>query len=315
MVKTTKQMRPGRGSDQFIVRLPSGMRADIGQEAQRSGRSMNAEIVARLEASFQSFLSQEGLIAVSKRLESAAVAFEDLFIDIRNERLGNSSGQNASAATWKGFLRLALVTCPVALIPATAAEMPSHVGISGEVLDGSAPGSSHTIDIDEFVPRAEIDPRYVIRPYYLRPDGKVGHDAFAVIRETIRETNKIAIGRIVLTNREHIIALDPFDKGLVGTLLRYPHEVRSAQEYFDEIQDVKITRDMLDLAKHIVEQKSGHFDPEKFSKAPKSVPTPPFQDQSHSPITSGGNIINLMDALKKSLAKDNAAERRAATRK
>ena len=89
----------------------------------------------------------------------------------------------------------------------------------------------------------------------MRPDGKVGHDAFAVIRETIREMNKVAVGRVVLTNREHIIALEPMDKGLVGTLLRYPYEVRSEQEYFDEIQDVKVTKDMFDLAKHIVNQK------------------------------------------------------------
>jgi DNA end-binding protein Ku len=106
------------------------------------------------------------------------------------------------------------------------------------------------------VEREEIDPRYLIRPYYLRPDGKVGHDAFAVIRETIREMNKVAIGRVVLTNREHIIALEPLEKGLVGTLLRYPYEVRSEGEYFDEIQDVKVTKDMLDLAKHIVLRRS-----------------------------------------------------------
>jgi hypothetical protein len=102
------------------------------------------------------------------------------------------------------------------------------------------------------------------KPYYLRPDGKVGHDAFAVIRETIREMNKVAIGRVVLTNREHIIALEPLDKGLIGTLLRYPYEVRDPQEYFDEIQDVKVTKDMLDLARHIVDQKAGHFEPDKF---------------------------------------------------
>jgi DNA end-binding protein Ku len=77
------------------------------------------------------------------------------------------------------------------------------------------------LEIDEFVQRDEIDPRYIIRPYYLRPDGKVGH-AFAVIRETIREMKKVAIGRVVLTNREHIIALEALAKGLIGTLLRYP---------------------------------------------------------------------------------------------
>ena len=124
--------------------------------------------------------------------------------------------------------------------------------------------STRTIEIDEFVPRADIDSRYVIRPYYLVPDGKVGHDAFAVIRETIRSMDKVAIGRVVLTNREHIIALEPLDKGLMGTLLRYPYEVRSETEYFDDIQDVKITKDMLDLAKHIVEQKSASFEPEQF---------------------------------------------------
>ena len=76
--------------------------------------------------------------------------------------------------------------------------------------------------------------------------------------------NKVAIGRVVLTNREHIIALEAFDKGLMGTLLRYPYEVRSEAEYFDDIQDVKVTKDMLDLAKHIVNQKAGHFEPDKF---------------------------------------------------
>src|SRR5258708_22809293 len=108
------------------------------------------------------------------------------------------------------------------------------------------------MEMHEFVPKTDTDSRYLIRPYYLVPDGKVGHDDLAVIRETIRSMNKVAIGRVVLTNREHIIALEPLDKGLMGTLLRYPYEVRSEKEYFDDVQDVKVTRDMLDLAKHIV---------------------------------------------------------------
>ena len=140
----------------------------------------------------------------------------------------------------------------------------TFVEVTKEELEEVALESTRTIEIDEFVEKSEIDPRYLIRPYYLRPDGKVGHDAFAVIRETIREMNKVAIGRVVLTNREHIIALEPLDKGLMGTLLRYPYEVRSEDEYFDEIQDVKVTKDMLDLAKHIVNQKSGRFEPDKF---------------------------------------------------
>src|SRR5436305_2583295 len=211
----------------------------------------------------------------------------------------------APRANWKGFLRLSLVTCPVALYPATSdtekvsfnqinrktghrikyakvdadtgdevanedivkgykVDTDTYIEVSKDELEDIALESTHTIEIDEFVPKADIDSRYLIRPYYLVPDGKVGHDAFAVVRETIRSMNKVAIGRVVLTNREHIIALEPLGKGLVGTLLRYPYEVRSEAEYFDEIQDVKVTKDMLDLAKHIVNQKLGRFEPEKF---------------------------------------------------
>jgi DNA end-binding protein Ku len=149
----------------------------------------------------------------------------------------------------------------------------------------------------------------VIRPYYLVPDGKVGHDAFAVIRETIRSMNKVAIGRVVLTNREHIIALEPLDSGLMGTLLRYPYEVRSEKEYFDDIQDVKITKDMLDLAKHIVEQKSADFEPEKFEDRYESALIE-LIDRKRSGVKiapkaapkSDGNVISLMDALKRSLS-------------
>jgi DNA end-binding protein Ku len=207
-------------------------------------------------------------------------------------------------ANWKGFLRLSLVSCPVALYTATsesekisfnqlnrqtghrikymkvdantgeevanedlvkghALNKDTFIEVSKEELEELALESTRTIEIDEFVERSEIDPRYLIRPYYIRLDGKVGHDAFAVIRETIREMGKVAIGRVVLTNRGHIIALEPLDKGLMGTLLRYAYEVRS-DEYFDEIQDVKVTKDMLDLAKHIVNQKSGAFESDNF---------------------------------------------------
>jgi DNA end-binding protein Ku len=143
------------------------------------------------------------------------------------------------------------------------------------------------------------------------PDGKVGHDAFAVIRETIRSMDKVAIGRVVLTNREHIIALEPLGKGLMGTLLRYPYEVRSEKEYFDDIQDVKVTKDMLDLARHIVEKKSGSFEPERFEDHYESALTE-LIDRKRSGIRTtakaapktGGNVINLMDALKRSLANE-----------
>lgn len=261
----------------------------------------------------------------------------------------------APRANWKGFLRLSLVTCPVALYPATSdtekvsfnqinkktghrikyskvdaetgeevanedivkgykVDTDTYIEVTREELEDIALESTHTIEIDEFVPRTEIDSRYLIRPYYLVPDGKVGHDAFAVIRETIRTMDKVAIGRVVLTNREHIIALEPLGKGLMGTLLRYPYEVRSEQEYFDDIQDIKITKDMLDLAKHIVEQKSGEFEPEEFEDHYESALIE-LINKKRSGVTiapkaapkSTGNVINLMDALKKSLASEKQA--------
>ena len=254
----------------------------------------------------------------------------------------------APRANWKGFLRLSLVTCPVALYPATSesekvsfnqlnrktghrikyakvdadtgeevanedivkgykVDTDTFVEVTKEELENVALESTRTIEIDEFVDRTEIDPRYLIRPYYLCPDGKVGHDAFAVIRETIGEMNKVAIGRVVLTNREHIIALEPLDKGLMGTLLRYPYEVRDPAEYFDEIQDVKVTKDMLDLARHIVDQKSGTFEPDKFEDQYETALVDLInQKRAGKAITPkerprGDNVVDLMEALKRSV--------------
>src|ERR1700761_5164270 len=266
-----------------------------------------------------------------------------------------SSAFMAPRANWKGFLRLSLVTCPVALYPATSEsekisfnqlnratghrikylkvdadtgdEVPNEdivkgykvdtdtfIEVTKEELENVALESTRTIEIDEFVDRSDIDPRYLIRPYYLRPDGKVGHDAFAVIRETIREMNKVAIGRVVLTNREHIIALEPLDKGLMGTLLRYPYEVRDPQEYFDDIQDIKVTKDMLDLARHIVEQKAGRFEPDKFEDQYETALVDLINQKSAGkPITakarpSGDNVVDLMEALRRSVGGATASK-------
>ena len=98
-------------------------------------------------------------------------------------------------------------------------------------------------------------------PYYISPDGEVGQQAFAVIREAIRKEGMVAIGKVVFTSREHIIALEARGKGLLGITLRYPYEVRKEADYFDDIPDEKIPKDMLELASHIVETKTGHFEP------------------------------------------------------
>jgi DNA end-binding protein Ku len=213
-------------------------------------------------------------------------------------------------ANWKCFLRMSLVTCPIALFPATSesekvdfnqinkktghriryvkvdadtgeevanedivkgykADSDSYLEITKDELENIALESTRTIDIDQFVPRAEIDDLYIVRPYYLVPDGKVGHDAYAVIRDTIKATGKVALARVVLTNREHIIAVEARDKGLMGMLLRYPYEVRDAADYFDDIKDVKLTKDIRDLAKHIVDQLN-----ELLAKKQKGLPIP-----------------------------------------
>jgi len=255
----------------------------------------------------------------------------------------------APRANWKGFLRLSLVTCPVALFPATSdaerisfnqinrktghrikylkvdaetgdevdaddimkgykVDADTYIEIDKDELENIALESTRTIEIDEFVPRADIDQRYVIRPYYLVPDGKVGHDAYVVIRETIRSMDMVAIGRLVLTNREHIIALEPMKKGLMGTLLRYPYEVRNEDEYFDDIQEVKVTKDMLDLAKHIVQQKTAEFEPDKFEDHYEAALTDLINQKRNGktiaakPRPRGENVVDLMDALKRSIS-------------
>ena len=104
--------------------------------------------------------------------------------------------------------------------------------------------STRTIEIDQFVPRNEIDERYIDSPYYIAPDGQVGQDAFAVIRDTIAKMNMVALGRVVLTRREHVIALEPKGRGLLGLTLRYPYEVRDEQTYFEDIPDLKLPKDM-----------------------------------------------------------------------
>jgi DNA end-binding protein Ku len=182
-----------------------------------------------------------------------------------------------------------------------------YAEITDEELASIALESTKTIEIDEFVPKSEIDDLYNIRPYYIVPDGKVGQDAFIVIRNVIEQMNMVAIGRVVLTSREHVIAMEPRGKGIMGTLLRYPYEVRNEKEYFDEIPDVKLSKDMMDLAKHIVKTKSGHFKPEKFEDhyetalreliAKKSKGIKIEAPRERIPA----KVINLMDALRRSV--------------
>lgn len=278
----------------------------------------------------------------------------------------------APRPNWKGYLKLSLVSCSVALYSATSTsqrirfniinrktgnrvhnqvidaeteepveqddrvkgyqvEKGQYVLVEDEELDDVALESTHTIDIESFVPRSEVDEIYLDEDYYITPNDKVGYEAFAVIREAMKKEDLVGIARVVLYRRERILMLAPRGDGIMATALRYRTEVRDEQDYFSDIPEVKVPADMLDLAVHILKSKKSHFKPEKFEdryedalvsliKAKHSgKPIPKLEEAKPS------NVINLMDALKRSVKAEQgggkpaharrAASRTSATRK
>jgi len=169
--------------------------------------------------------------------------------------------------------------------------------------------STHTIEIDSFVPRPEIDDRYPVSPYYIAPTDRVGQEAFAVIRDAIRDKGMVGLGRVVLTRREHVVMLEAFDKGLLATTLRYAYEVRDQGAYFEDIPELKLPAEMIQLASHIIDTKAGHFDPKKFEdhyetalvellrKKQEGRAIEPVREEGPAPR----RVINLMDALRRSI--------------
>jgi DNA end-binding protein Ku len=255
----------------------------------------------------------------------------------------------APRASWKGYLKLSLVSCAVNLYPASSSS--SRVSFNtinrktgnkvkrqfvdaatGEVVEDEdqAKGypvskdtylliddedlekiqieSSHTIDIDKFVPRSEIDPRYLEAPYYIAPSERVAEEAFAIIRDAMRDEKVVGLGRVVIARRERVMLLEPIGKGLLGTVLRYGSEVRSEESYFEEIPDLKLPEEMIDLAHVIIQRKSGHFLPEEFNDRyedavvalvrAKQAGLPAKATEEQRP----SNVVNIMDALRKSIA-------------
>jgi len=254
----------------------------------------------------------------------------------------------APRAYWKGYLKLSLVSCPIALYPASSSsERVSFNRINkktgnrlkqqmvdaetGEPVerDDIARGyeyakgqyiiveddelakikieSTHTVDIDSFVPRSEIDDRYLDSPYYIAPTDQVGQEAFSVIRDAMRDKKMVGLARVVLTRREHVVMLEPFEKGLLATTLRYPYEIRGDADYFEDIPDLKLPAEMMKLAAHIVDTKAGHFDPKGFEDHyEKALVELLKSKQAGLPIETveektAPRVINLMDALKASI--------------
>ena len=192
-----------------------------------------------------------------------------------------------------------------------------YIELDPEELEAVAIESKRTIEIDEFVPKAEIDEIYMRDPYYIVPDGEVGQQAFAVIREAIRKEGMVALGKVVFTSREHVIALEARGKGLMGITLRYPYEVRKQAEYFDDIEDEKVPKDMLELAMHIVDTKRGKFEPLNFEDEYEDALQELLKkkqkgekiERAKEPARS--NVINLMDALRQSVKSQRTDRERA----
>jgi len=182
-----------------------------------------------------------------------------------------------------------------------------YIEIQPEELEAILPESKRTIEIDHFVPREQIDELYIRDPYYIVPDGDVGEQAFAVIREAIRKEGMVAIGTVVFTSRKHMLALEPRGKGLLGMTLRYPYEVQKEKEYFGDIEDEKVPKDMLDLASHIVETKRGKFEPAQFEddyeESVKALILKKQRGEKIEPTKAErpSNVVSLMDALRQSL--------------
>jgi DNA end-binding protein Ku len=251
-------------------------------------------------------------------------------------------------SSWKGYLKLSLVSCAVALYNASSSServsfnnlnrktgnrlkqnlvdsvtgepvdtadrvkgyqvsKGQYVMVEDDEIEALKIESTKTIEIETFVPAAEIDQIYVDSPYYLAPDDKVAEEAFAVIREAMTKKKMVGIGRIVLARRERMLMLQPRDKGMLATTLRYPYEVRSGAEVFDEIGDVKLPGEMLDIAQEIINRMSGHFEPDTFTdRYEEAVVSMLKAKQAGQTFTvpepsQPANVVNIMDALKKSL--------------
>jgi DNA end-binding protein Ku len=191
-----------------------------------------------------------------------------------------------------------------------------YIELEPEELEAVEIEGSRMIDIDEFVPKSEIDELFLANPYYIVPDGEVGAQAFAVIREAIKKEGMVALGKVVFTNREHVIALEPRGKGLVGITLRYPYEVRDEKDYFDDIPDETVPKDMLELATHIVHSKAGHFKPDKFEDKYESALKEIIKRKQHGEKIEApkskepAKVIDLMDALRRSAKGAPAPARR-----
>jgi DNA end-binding protein Ku len=193
-----------------------------------------------------------------------------------------------------------------------------YVTIEPEEIENLRVASRHTMEVKQFVSESEIDPAYFEKPYFVVPDGDAQAEAFAVVREALRKTAKVALGKIAFGGREHLVAVSaPTDEklpGMMAYVMRYTEELRNPASYFAEIKAVAVEEDQLALAEELIKRKSGKFDPEKFKDdyevALRTLIEAKVQHapvQLEEPAPKSAKVINLMDALRKSVERDEAA--------
>jgi len=193
-----------------------------------------------------------------------------------------------------------------------------YVIVEDEELSSIAIESTRTVDIERFVPKTAIDDRYRDTPYYLAPEDQVGQEAFAVIRDAMKKKKMVGIARVVMARRERIMMLEPFGKGLMGTTLLYPYEIRGEESVFEEIPDLKLPDQMVGLAEEIIDRMTGKFEPEKFEDRYENAMIELIRSKQAGLPTKvekaparAANVVNLMDALRRSVEGDQAGKRKA----
>ena len=198
----------------------------------------------------------------------------------------------------------------------------NYIQVEDEELAEIAIESSHTVEIEKFVPKESIDDRYRDTPYYLAPEDKVGQEAFAVIRDAMKKKKMVGIARVVMARRERIMMLEPFAKGIMGTTLHYSYEIRSDEAVFEEIPDLKLPEQMLGLAEEIIDRMTGKFEPDKFEDRYENAMVKLIQSKQagmpvpkEKPASRPGNVVNLMDALRRSVDNNGSGKTKASKSK
>ena len=191
-------------------------------------------------------------------------------------------------------------------------EKGQYVTVTQEEIDSVRLESTKTIDIESFVPSEEIDRLYWDNPYYLVPDGKMAAEPYAVIREAMERSGQIAIGRLVMSQRERIVALEPRENGIVATMLRSHEEVREAKQFFDDIPNVKADAEMIAIAEKIIAQKETEFDASNFDDRYENALRDLIETKREGrrivriEAPKDTNVVDLMDVLKASLKQSGA---------